>query len=133
LKKPPEEDWKAAISLFGSMFFHPSLTWAELPFLRRHTKLPILLKGILHPRDAELALQYGADGIIVSNHGGRQVDGEVATIDVLPDIIDIVRGRIPVLMDSGVRGGADIIKAIALGASAILIGRPYIYGLAVAG
>jgi lactate 2-monooxygenase len=133
LKKPPEEDWKAAISLFGSMFFHPSLTWGDLPFLRRHTKLPILLKGILHPRDAELALQNGVDGIIVSNHGGRQVDGEVAAVDVLPDIIDIVRGRIPVLMDSGVRGGADVIKAIALGASAILIGRPYIYGLAVAG
>ncbi|WP_241254401.1 alpha-hydroxy-acid oxidizing protein [Brevibacillus sp. SYP-B805] len=133
LKKPPEEDWNAAIALFGSMFFHPGLTWRDLPFLRRHTRLPFLLKGILQPRDAELAVQHGADGIIVSNHGGRQVDGEVAALDVLPDIIDIVRGRIPVLMDSGVRGGADVIKAIALGATAVLIGRPYIYGLAVAG
>ncbi|MGG1664052.1 alpha-hydroxy-acid oxidizing protein [Brevibacillus sp. NRS-1366] len=133
LKKPPEEDWKAAIALFGSMFFHPSLTWEDLPILRRYTRLPILLKGILHPRDAELALQNNVDGIIVSNHGGRQVDGEVAALDALLDVLDIVRGRIPVLMDSGIRGGSDVIKAISVGASAILFGRPYIYGLAVAG
>ncbi|KQL45912.1 lactate 2-monooxygenase [Brevibacillus choshinensis] len=133
LRKPPEQDWQAAISLFGSIFFHPSLSWADLPFLRLHTKLPILIKGILNMQDAELALRYGADGIVVSNHGGRQVDGEVASLDVLPDVLDIVRGRIPVLMDSGIRNGPDVIKAISLGASAILFGRPYIYGLAVAG
>lgn len=133
LKMLPEEDLQAAIALFGSMFFHPGLTWMDLPRLRKYTKLPILLKGILHSRDAEMALDSGVDGIIVSNHGGRQVDGAIAALDALPKIMDVIHGRIPVLMDSGIRSGADILKAIALGASAVLIGRPYIYGLAAAG
>lgn len=122
-----------AIRYFASIFFNPGLTWNDLPFLRKHTKLPILLKGIMHPTDAGLALRHGVDGIIVSNHGGRQLDGAMAAIDVLPKVCDIVQGRIPVLMDSGIRRGADVAKALALGAKAVLLGRPYIYGLAVAG
>jgi lactate 2-monooxygenase len=133
LKVPPRKDLQAAVALFGSIFFNPALTWNDLPVLRKHTKLPIFVKGILHPLDAEQALEKRMDGIIVSNHGGRQVDGAVASLDVLAEICDAVKGRIPVLMDSGIRGGADVLKAIALGASAVLLGRPYIYGLAVAG
>jgi isopentenyl diphosphate isomerase/L-lactate dehydrogenase-like FMN-dependent dehydrogenase len=95
--------------------------------------LPVLLKGILHPDDASLALKHGIDGIIVSNHGGRQVDGAIPAIDALPGIVDVVAGEIPVLMDSGIRRGSDVVKALALGAKAVLLGRPYIYGLALAG
>jgi lactate 2-monooxygenase len=93
----------------------------------------LLLKGILHPDDARRALDYGVDGIVVSNHGGRQVDGAIATLDALPAIVAAVADRVPVLLDSGIRGGADIFKALALGARAVLIGRPYCYGLAIAG
>lgn len=113
--------------------YHPSLSWEDILFLRQHTKLPILLKGILHPEDAKLALEHGINGIIVSNHGGRQLDGAIATLDALPHIAEVIEGRIPVLIDGGIRQAADIIKALALGASAVLIGRPFIYGLAVAG
>jgi lactate 2-monooxygenase len=95
--------------------------------------LPIILKGILHPEDARKAVDQGIDGIIVSNHGGRQIDGSISTIEALPDIIKAVNGSIPVLLDSGVRGGADMFKAIALGAKAVCIGRPFVYGLALAG
>lgn len=133
LKKAPEEDMAAAIQYFIHIFSNASLTWENLKFLREHTKLPILLKGILHPEDAQLALEHGADGIIVSNHGGRQVDGAIAAVDALPKITEAVDGRVPVLMDSGIRRGTDVVKALALGASAVLIGRPYMYGLAVAG
>jgi isopentenyl diphosphate isomerase/L-lactate dehydrogenase-like FMN-dependent dehydrogenase len=133
LTKPPEEDMEEAIAFFRAIYFNPALTWDDLPILRQYTNLPILLKGILDPKDAELALQYGVDGIIVSNHGGRQLDGEISALEALPKIVDVVQGRIPVLMDSGIRGGADVIKAIALGASAVLLGRPYYFGLAVAG
>ena len=115
------------------IYSRPSLTWEDLPFLRERTKLPILLKGILHPDDARRAVDEGIDGIIVSNHGGRQVDGAIATIDALPGIAEAVDGRIPIVLDSGVRGGADAFKALALGATAVLIGRPYAYGLAIAG
>lgn len=97
------------------------------------TSLPIVLKGVLHPDDARLALEHGVDGIVVSNHGGRQIDGEIATLDALPGITAVIQGRLPVLLDSGIRGGADVFKAIALGASAVLLGRPYVYGLAIAG
>lgn len=113
--------------------YHPALNWNDIAFLREHTRLPILVKGILHPDDARLALEHGVDGIIVSNHGGRQMDGAISTLDALPAIAEVVTGKIPVLLDSGVRTGADIVKAIALGANAVLIGRPFIYGLAVAG
>jgi lactate 2-monooxygenase len=122
-----------AVRTFIDIYSRPSLTWDDLAFLRERTKLPILLKGVLHGDDARKALDHGIDGIVVSNHGGRQVDGAIATIEALPAIVDAVGGRVPVLIDSGVRGGADIFKALALGASAALIGRPYVEALAIAG
>lgn len=133
LDKPPEEDVTAAVQYFLRIFSNASLTWKDLEFIREHTKLPIILKGILDPGDAELAMYHGVDGIIVSNHGGRQVDGAISAITALANISDVTQGRITLLMDSGIRRGSDIMKAIALGASAVLLGRPYMYGLAVAG
>jgi lactate 2-monooxygenase len=124
---------RAAARLFMQLFPRPSLNWDDVDFLRETTRLPILLKGILHPDDARRALDHGVDGIVVSNHGGRQVDGALASLDALPGIVEAVGGRIPVLLDSGIRGGADVFKAVALGARAVLIGRPYCYGLAIAG
>ena len=122
-----------AVQKFVSIYSNPALTWSDLKFLRQHTKLPILLKGILHPDDARLAIEHSMDGIIVSNHGGRQVDGSISTFEALPEIAEVVAKRIPILLDSGVRGGADVFKAIALGATAVCIGRPYVYGLTLAG
>ncbi|RBW67918.1 alpha-hydroxy-acid oxidizing protein [Bacillus taeanensis] len=133
LSKIPGGNPQDMIALFFRNLLNPSLTWKDLASLRKLTNLPILLKGILHPEDAKLALNYGADGIIVSNHGGRQVDGAVAALDALPEIYHAVQGQVPVLMDSGIRRGADVIKALSLGAAAVLIGRPYVYGLAAAG
>ncbi len=124
---------RAAVQRFTEIFSRPQLSWDDLPFLRERTKLPILLKGILHPDDARRALDAGVDGIVVSNHGGRQVDGAIATLDALPGVVAAVDGRVPVLLDSGVRSGADAFKALALGARAVLIGRAYVWGLAVAG
>ncbi|MBA2358627.1 MAG: alpha-hydroxy-acid oxidizing protein [Actinobacteria bacterium] len=124
---------RAAVRRFVEIYSRPSLTWDDLSFLRDLTTLPVLLKGVLHPDDAREALARGVDGIVVSNHGGRQVDGAVATLDALPSIVAAVAGRVPVLLDSGVRGGADAFKALALGARAVLLGRPYAYGLAIAG
>jgi lactate 2-monooxygenase len=124
---------RAAVQRFVDIYSRPTLTWEHLGFLRERTRLPILLKGILHPDDARQAVQAGVDGIVVSNHGGRQVDGAVATLQALPEIAAAVGGQLPILLDSGVRGGADAFKALALGATAVLIGRPYIYGLALAG
>ena len=123
----------AAVRKFISTYSRPSLTWENLVFLRERTKLPIVLKGILHPDDARRAVEHGMDGVIVSNHGGRQVDGAIATLDALPEVVEAVEGRIPVLFDSGVRGGADMFKALALGATAVCLGRPYVYGLALDG
>jgi lactate 2-monooxygenase len=122
-----------AIKTFISTYSRPSLQWEELKFLRTCTDLPILLKGILHPDDAQKAVEYGINGIIVSNHGGRQVDGSVSTIEMLPQIVERVNDAVPVLIDSGIRGGADVFKCLALGATAVCIGRPYVYGLAIAG
>ena len=102
-------------------------------WLREKTSLPILLKGILHPDDAREAVARGLDGIVVSNHGGRQIDGAIASLDALPAIVDAVGDEIAVLLDSGIRGGADAIKALALGADAVLLGRPYVWGLALGG
>ncbi len=124
---------RAAVQRFVDVYSRPSLSWENLPFLRGLTELPIVLKGILHPDDAARAVEAGVDGIVVSNHGGRQVDGSIATIDALPGVVEAVGDRIPVLLDSGIRGGADAFKALALGARAVLLGRPYVYGLGVAG
>lgn len=129
----PEVTPENAVEEVLKNIYHPALNWNDIAFLREHTRLPILVKGILHPDDARLALEHGVDGIIVSNHGGRQMDGAISTLDALPAIAEVVAGKIPVLLDSGVRTGADVVKAIALGANAILIGRPFLYGLAVAG
>jgi lactate 2-monooxygenase len=133
LDMSPEEDIESAVAHFVSTFSNATLTWEDLTFLRQHTSLPILLKGILHPDDALKALDTGVDGLIVSNHGGRQVDGAIASITALEAIINVVQTKIPVLLDSGIRRGADVIKALALGASAVMVGRPYMYGLAVGG
>jgi 4-hydroxymandelate oxidase len=111
----------------------PAVTWADIVWLRSITNLPLVLKGILTGEDAMRALECGADGIIVSNHGARTVDTLPATIEALPEVIDAVGGRCPVLLDGAVRRGTDIVKALALGATAVLLGRPYLYGLAVAG
>jgi lactate 2-monooxygenase len=124
---------RAAVRRFVETYSRPSLSWDDLAFLRERTSLPILLKGILHPADAGSAIAHGMDGIVVSNHGGRQVDGSIATMDALPGIVDAVRGRVPVLLDSGVRSGADVFRALALGASAVGLGRPYVWGLAAGG
>jgi lactate 2-monooxygenase len=122
-----------AVRQFISTYSNPCTTWNDLYFLRKQTRLPILLKGILHPDDAQRAVDHGMDGIIVSNHGGRQVDGAISTLEALPAVVESVKGKIPVLIDSGLRGGANAFKAIALGAKAVCIGRPYVYGLAIAG
>jgi lactate 2-monooxygenase len=124
---------RAAVQRFVQIYSRPSLTWDDLPFLRERTDLPILLKGVVHPDDAARAIDAGMNGIVVSNHGGRQVDGAIATLDALPAIAERVGGRVPLILDSGVRGGADIFRALALGASAVLLGRPYVYGLGIAG
>lgn len=126
-------DPHAASVLFMTTYSNPTITWERLAFLREHTKLPILLKGINHPGDARLAIAHGMDGLIVSNHGGRQIDGARGALEALEDVAAEVAGRIPVLFDSGIRGGADVFKALALGATAVCVGRPYVYGLAVAG
>ncbi|HET6763263.1 MAG TPA: alpha-hydroxy-acid oxidizing protein, partial [Longimicrobiaceae bacterium] len=124
---------RKAVQRFVATYSRPSLTWNDLAFLRGLTKLPILLKGIQHPDDARMAVQHGMDGIVVSNHGGRQVDGAMGSLDALPGVVDAAGGAVPVLFDSGIRGGADVFKALALGASAVCVGRPYAYGLAIAG
>lgn len=122
-----------AVQKFISTYSNPCTTWDDLKFLREQTKLPVLLKGILHPDDARKAVDYGMDGIVVSNHGGRQIDGSVSTFEMLPEIVNAVNGRIPVIIDSGIRGGADVYKCLAMGAKAVCVGRPYVYGLALAG
>ncbi|MEZ0447232.1 alpha-hydroxy-acid oxidizing protein [Cellulomonas sp. ICMP 17802] len=124
---------RAAVETFLDVFSRSSLTWDDLARLRERTSLPIVLKGIQHADDARLALDHGVDGIVVSNHGGRQVDGAIASLDALPGVVERVDGRVPVLFDSGIRGGADVVKALALGAGAVLVGRPWVYGLALAG
>ncbi|KRB43719.1 MULTISPECIES: lactate 2-monooxygenase [unclassified Terrabacter] len=127
---------RAAVETFLDVFSRPSLTWDDLPRLRALTSLPIVLKGILHPDDARRAVEAGVDGVYVSNHGGRQVDRTVAALDALPGVVEAVReagSSVPVIFDSGIRCGADAFVALALGATAVGIGRPHVYGLALAG
>ena len=133
LDAPPEDNEGAALFEFIDVFGDPSLTWKNLADLREHTDLPLLVKGVLHPDDAKRAVECGADGIIVSNHGGRQVDGALGALAALPGVVEAVGDETTILFDSGIRRGADAIKAIALGADAVLLGRPYAYGLALDG
>ena len=133
LAKPPEEDVVGAALAMLSTFPNLGLTWDDMAWLRERTELPLLVKGVLTGEDATRALELGVDGIVVSNHGGRQVDGAVASLDALVEVRDAVGDEPAVLMDGGVRGGADVLKALALGADAVLVGRPYAYGLAVGG
>ncbi len=125
-------DLKSLAQRMGAML-DPGLSWADVEWLRRIWAGPFVLKGVLHPGDAARAVEAGLDGVIVSNHGGRQLDGAIAALDALPGVVAAVAGRIPVLIDGGVRRGADVVKALALGARACLIGRPQLWGLAVAG
>ncbi len=133
LPGPPEQHFDAAIGHWAFQFSNPSVTWDDLAWLREQTELPIVLKGILHEADASRAVSCGVDGMIVSNHGGRQVDGAIGALDALPAVRAAVGPDFPVLFDSGVRTGADALKAIALGADAVCLGRPYVWGLALAG
>jgi len=133
LEVAPEEDMQAAVGQWAWQFANPSVTWEDLAFLRECTELPIVLKGIVHPDDARLAVEHGVEGVLVSNHGGRQVDGAIGALDALPGVVEAVDGRCEVLFDSGIRGGADALKALALGARAVMLGRPYIWGLALGG
>lgn len=132
LDKTPDEDLLTAAATMLATFPNLGLTWADLDWLRAQTKLPILVKGVLTADDAALALKHGMDGVIVSNHGGRQVDGAVGALDALVEVRDALPEAV-VLMDSGIRCGADVLKAMALGADAVLLGRPYAYALAVGG
>jgi lactate 2-monooxygenase len=133
LERSPEEDPGAAIGHWAMQFSNPTVSWADLAWLREQTKLPIILKGILHEEDARRALDAGMDGLVVSNHGGRQVDGAIGALDALPGVREAVGERFPVLFDSGIRTGADVFKALALGADAVCLGRPFVWGLALDG
>jgi L-lactate dehydrogenase (cytochrome) len=133
LERPPEEDVGAATGHFLGIRGNPSLDWDDLEWLREQTLLPIVVKGIQHPDDAREAVQRGVDGIVVSNHGGRQVDGAIGSLDALPAIAAAAGEDLTILFDSGIRGGSDMIKALALGADAVCLGRPYIWGLALEG
>jgi lactate 2-monooxygenase len=131
LAQAPEDNQMGAVTHWAGVFGNP-LTWDDLAWLRSLTSLPLILKGICHPDDARRALDAGADGIYVSNHGGRQANGGLPALDCLPGVVEVAAGK-PVLFDSGIRSGADIVKALALGATAVGIGRPYAYGLALGG
>ena len=133
LERTPEEDPQGAVGHFVGQFSNPGATWEGVDRLRAMTDLPLVLKGINHPDDALEARARGVDGVIVSNHGGRQVDGAIAALDALPAVAEAVGDDLTVLFDSGIRGGADVAKALALGADAVLLGRPYLWGLALAG
>jgi lactate 2-monooxygenase len=133
LEKPPEEDQGAATGHFLGIQANPALSWSDLSSLRELTSLPIVVKGVQHPDDAREAASRGIDGVVVSNHGGRQVDGAIASLDALPMVVAAAGGELTVLFDSGVRGGADVLKALALGADAVCLGRPYVWGLALDG
>ncbi|TVY30401.1 putative lactate 2-monooxygenase [Lachnellula hyalina] len=130
---PEEKIVEASQEWIGDVFSGAAHTWEDIALLKKHWGGPIVLKGIQHPDDARLAVEHGVDGIIVSNHGGRQLDGAVGSLEMLPEIVEAVGDKLTVLFDSGIRTGVDIIKALSLGAKAVLVGRPAIYGLAVGG
>mgnify|MGYP002624029687 CR=1 FL=1 len=133
LAVPPEDNPMAAAAHFTQVFSDPGLDWARIAKIRSWTKLPVILKGVMRADDAAKAVREGYDGVMVSNHGGRQVDGGLGALDALAGVCAAVQGKIPVLFDSGIRCGADVFKALALGAHAIGVGRPYAYGLALGG
>jgi lactate 2-monooxygenase len=133
LARAPEDDPMPAIGHWAYQFANPRVTWADVEWLRGQTTLPIVLKGVLHPDDARRALEVGVEGLIVSNHGGRQVDGSLGSLDALPAVREAVGGELTVLFDSGIRTGADVFKALALGADAVCLGRPYVWGLGLDG
>jgi isopentenyl-diphosphate delta-isomerase len=134
LDQPPEDNEFGAIQTFLDVFGDPTLTWDDLDWLREQTDLPIVVKGLLHPADARRAVEHGADGVIVSNHGGRQVDGAITALEALPAVAAELDGTAAdVLFDSGIRRGGEALKALALGADAVCLGRPYVYGLAIDG
>jgi 4-hydroxymandelate oxidase len=127
------ENMRDATGAVRDIVMDAALSWERIAWLRSVTSLPIVLKGVLHPADARLAVEHGVDALLVSNHGGRQLNGAVATLDALPAIVSAVDGRLPILLDGGLRRGTDVLIALALGASAVAIGRPVIWGLALAG
>jgi len=133
MRDVPEAAADSGLASYVAELLDPSLDWDDVAWLRGLTSMPVLVKGIVHPADARLAVEHGADGVVVSNHGGRQLDTSPATIDALPDVAEAVDGRIPVLMDGGIRRGTDVVKALALGADAVAVGRPVLWGLAVDG
>ena len=122
----------SAVAAHTASAFSPAVSWADLEWLKRRIEIPLVVKGIMDPRDAKRAAEIGADAVVVSNHGGRQLDGAVASIDALPGVVDAVGHEIEVLMDSGIRSGTDVLKAIAVGANGVLVGRPLLWALAVA-
>jgi len=124
---------RAAVETFLDVYSNPALSWDHIATLRDRTRLPVVVKGILHPDDARRALDLGVDALMVSNHGGRQVDGSIASLDALVAVREAVGDAATVLLDSGIRSGADVYKALALGADAVTLGRPHLYGLAVGG
>ena len=133
LERPVEDDPGAATFLWAGMFPNPGLRWSDLAFLRERWHGPVVVKGVVSADEARRAVDHGVDGIVVSNHGGRQVDGAIAALDALPDVAGAVGDQATILFDSGIRTGTDVVKALALGAEAVLIGRPFLYGLALAG
>ncbi|MFJ9034291.1 alpha-hydroxy acid oxidase [Streptomyces sp. NPDC102274] len=126
-------DWASAVAVHTSAAFAPGLSWRDLADLRRRTSLPLVVKGVLDPRDARAAVDIGADAVVVSNHGGRQLDGCQPSMRALPSVVVAVNGECEVLLDSGVRSGVDVLKALALGARGVLLGRPVLWGLAAGG
>jgi 4-hydroxymandelate oxidase len=130
---PEQKQEGRTLTNYASEMLNAALTWPDVEWLRGITNMPVLVKGIVCAEDAKLACDHGAGGIVVSNHGGRQLDGAIPTLRALPEVVRAVNGRMPVLMDGGVRRGTDVVKALALGARAVMIGRPYLWGLAVDG